>query len=256
MVLMNSRFLTALRSGAVIRPVVTVLIALLLAAVCGRAAMVLSWIDFADRSVVLAANGSLGTVNGALAEAVDVLFGPRSAVLLLVLSMAGIIALRRDVLAGVHAGVLIVLPWGAAELLKIIVGRPRPDAPPLAHQLVVPPDSFSFPSGHTAFAAALCCAILLLLRPGRGRRAGVVLAVVVVAVTAWSRVALGVHHPTDVLASAVLVPVLAVSLSSLLNVLLPLRGAPSRPSPSRPGGPTEPPDPGSGGMRCRRSHKI
>lgn len=223
MVSMNSRYPARLRSGAVLRPVLTVLLVLLLTAVAGWMIVALPRVAAADLALVIALNEALGPVSGAVAVGVDTAFGPVVALCLLLLAVVGAAALRRSLVEGARTGILLVMPWGAAEMLKFVVGRSRPDASLLAHHLAVPPGSFSFPSGHTAFAAALCCGILLLLSPGHGRRIGVLLAVVVIAITGWSRVALGMHHPSDVLASALLVPFLACSLSALLGVLLPLR---------------------------------
>lgn len=86
-------------------------------------------------------------------------------------------------------------------LLKQVFQRVRPsgDSPLLA--LV----TYSFPSGHTAgatvwwgFVAILC----LAWQPGPWRRAGAVaLAAVMICLTAFSRVYLGVHYPSDVLAA-------------------------------------------------------
>ena len=89
-----------------------------------------------------------------------------------------------------------------ANGIKLFVHRERP---PVSH--LVFSSGWSFPSGHTAAAAATYAAVALLL--GRGRRwpvkawLGTGAAAVVLAV-ASSRVLLGVHWLTDVVAGAAL----------------------------------------------------
>jgi membrane-associated phospholipid phosphatase len=89
-----------------------------------------------------------------------------------------------------------------ANTVKVIVDRPRPPVPHLAAS-----SGFSFPSGHTAAAAATWAAVVLVLGRGRPVRvkawlaAGAALITVVVAA---SRVLLGVHWLTDVIGGAAL----------------------------------------------------
>ena len=87
------------------------------------------------------------------------------------------------------------LATAASQWLKEVFDRERPDA---ASALVELPTSDSFPSGHatTAFAAAVCLAILA--PPLRWP------ALALAAVVAYSRVYLGVHFWTDILAGALL----------------------------------------------------
>jgi undecaprenyl-diphosphatase len=93
---------------------------------------------------------------------------------------------------------------GLFLLAAMVVGRARPPVPPVGG--VLPPTS-SFPSGHTAATVCLyggIAAIVLITTSGWWHKlvlAAVVLLVVAVAV---SRVYRGAHHPTDVLAGAVL----------------------------------------------------
>lgn len=101
------------------------------------------------------------------------------------------------------AGALALLSMALGLLctnvaLKHLVARPRPwlDLPLVP--LVVEKDPNSFPSGHTcaAFAAAM---VWVLALPARWMR---VLAAVLAVCMGLSRLYVGVHYPTDVLAGA------------------------------------------------------
>jgi membrane-associated phospholipid phosphatase len=86
------------------------------------------------------------------------------------------------------------------ELLKWAVARPRPD---VALQLVEE-TSGSFPAGHAATMAAVCLLLFVLgrryLEAGSGRFVREAVLAVLPVVMGLSRVFLGVHHLTDVLA--------------------------------------------------------
>ena len=85
-----------------------------------------------------------------------------------------------------------------------LVGRPRPEVDPLDPVAV----TSSFPSGHVAAAIALyggwAVVINRLARTCWPVRVMTVLAVVVPQAVAFSRIYRGQHHPTDVVAGAVL----------------------------------------------------
>ncbi|MBV6698658.1 phosphatase PAP2 family protein [Kitasatospora aureofaciens] len=88
--------------------------------------------------------------------------------------------------------------WGAQWTLKLAIGRQRPTfSDPVSHA-----GGPAFPSGH-AMASAITCAVLVaLVWPRAGRRARITactVAVVTVLTIGWTRVALGVHWPSDVL---------------------------------------------------------
>ncbi|UEJ83831.1 phosphatase PAP2 family protein [Brachybacterium halotolerans subsp. kimchii] len=188
-------------------------------AVIGRLINASPAVEALDLSGVRSANSALTPFTSALAVGIDLACGPAGAAPIAALVVVGAWILTRRLRSGFGAGVLIAVPWASAELVKIMVRRQRPDPHVLVRALVPDPPSFSFPSGHTAFAAAICCAIILLLRGRTARTAGVLLGASAVLVTAWSRVALGVHHPTDVVASIVMAPILSLLTARALSVL-------------------------------------
>jgi undecaprenyl-diphosphatase len=58
---------------------------------------------------------------------------------------------------------------------------------------------YGFPSGHVAHTAALAGGLVLVAAAGRARAVAFVGGALVVAVVGFSRLAAGVHYPTDVL---------------------------------------------------------
>ena len=95
----------------------------------------------------------------------------------------------------------LLLTSALVAAVKTLIGRVRPCYAEASVRALMsaPPTDCSLPSGHAAgtfaFAAFLCAVF--------GARAGVPALLLAVAVAA-SRVALGVHYPTDVLAGALL----------------------------------------------------
>jgi membrane-associated phospholipid phosphatase len=180
-----------------------------------------------ENGLVISVNAASAPAADAVALAINVLFAPLCAAAI-TLAVVVIVGLRaRSWRAAARVAILIVVPWGLTDALKVVVMRPRPDAALLAHVLVAEPGTLSYPSGHTAFAAALASA-LVLVAARRHRVAAACAAVVAVAITAWSRLYLGVHFPTDVLAAMLLPPVAAIAVHETLDVVPFLRGGPAR----------------------------
>lgn len=109
------------------------------------------------------------------------------------------------------AGVCVWGSDGISHLLKVVTDRPRPFVTmPHLHVLVSRPASNDFPSSHatTAFAGAV---VLSYLRP-RLWPAFVIAA----AAIAYSRLYVGVHYPTDVLAGAAVGAAFAAAVIALV----------------------------------------
>lgn len=206
---------------------------MLAAVLLGGALRALPAVGAWEHSLVITANRALSESAARLAIGIDIAFGPVLAAALVALAalMSGLTLRSRW--AGIRAALLVAVPWAMVELIKLLVRRPRPDGELLLHPLVPEPLTFSFPSGHTACAAAFCTVLMLALPAGRARRLALVPAVLLVLATAWSRVALGVHHPSDVLVSMLLVPVLCLLFARLLDLLHPTgqSGSAGRPRP-------------------------
>lgn len=130
------------------------------------------------------------------------LFDPGMAVILSLAVAALVTMVTRDAARVATFLGVIVVAWGGGEVIKWIVQRPRPDVALLANPLAIE-HTYSYPSGHTCFVAALGIALIFLARDTRWRTVIVWLVALAVVIVALSRVYLGVHYPTDVTASIV-----------------------------------------------------
>lgn len=155
-------------------------------------------------------------------------FGPVGAVIVSLAIAAAVGVTGEGLWPAARFGLLVVVPWLVVDLVKAVVSRPRPDSGVLVSQIISEPLSASYPSGHTGFAAALGMALVWTVL-SRTRRTAPVVAVIAVAaalalVTAWSRMYLGVHHPTDVTASILLVPVVSTAVFAVYERIVEKRG--------------------------------
>ncbi|RUM27083.1 phosphatase PAP2 family protein [Rhizobium vallis] len=125
----------------------------------------------------------------------------------------------------------VLTGWLASTLLKILVARPRPDIVP--HLVEV--SDLSFPSGHAMVSAVTYLTLgALVARTQRYRStrifvmgAGVFLAVIV----GLSRIYLGVHYPTDVLAGWCAGALWALGCWLISKRFIPSRSADAAPEP-------------------------
>lgn len=90
--------------------------------------------------------------------------------------------------------------WLLSSTLKVLIARPRPDI--VEHLVHV--NDLSFPSGHSMLSAVLYGTLAIIavqyLRSEAAKNYVVIVATMVVLLVGLSRIILGVHFPTDVIA--------------------------------------------------------
>jgi undecaprenyl-diphosphatase len=142
-------------------------------------------------------------------------------VVLALAALAGFLFWRRrrfDALRVVLAGILVEI---AIEGFKRLFARPRPSG------ALIAASGYGFPSGHATAAAMLACLLAWYASTALRARWQVILVLLVglgwALLMAWSRVALGVHHFTDVLAGLGLG---VAATGAVLAIRLPGRSSP------------------------------
>ena len=173
-------------------------------------------------------------VLSALARFVNIGIGPVIAPILLLIGCA--IAWRRSRFVAVSVAGLTIAGWLSVELGKVLVHRARP--PMTAVQaLVTETKADSYPSGHTAFAAAFVFAVAAtLVLAGRRTRMVWLVGVPFIVVVGASRLYLGAHYLTDVVASVVFAGGTVLIVIAILGPwLLRLRDQEAQPQTGRAG---------------------
>ena len=101
---------------------------------------------------------------------------------------------------------ILILSHVIVQGIKRTVGRPRPSRGTSCVTLIAEPDKFSFPSGHAAAAMSVALGFASVFPT-----AGPLLAALAI-VVGFSRVALAVHYPGDVVAGQCLAVVTGAAL--------------------------------------------
>jgi len=139
--------------------------------------------------------------------------------------LLGLLLLGRQWRAAGFAGLTLLATALGNSLLKPLLGRSRPDI------LLEPLSSFSFPSGHSSASFALFLLLAVLAgreQPPRLRLTWIALACLPALAIAGSRLYLGVHWPSDLIAGALLAASLCAASLGLAQWRRPLPALPAR----------------------------
>ncbi len=110
--------------------------------------------------------------------------------------------------------------WTAAQSIKPLLDRPRPYELGTSRRLVAPPAGSSWPSGHTAVTAAMVATVLPELpSDGAVGRIGWVTGIATTAAVGASRIRVGVHHLSDVVAGVGVGALSAIAARQVRRVL-------------------------------------
>lgn len=148
------------------------------------------------------------------------LFGPAAVIAWTVLIAVGLIV--RDhtigravaVMAGVAAAGVVT------EIVKLIVARPRP---PMQYHSGISEMTYSYPSGHVTGTTALAATTAVVVTGGLARtirRWAIGVAAMISVVAAATRLYLGVHWFTDVLAAFAVAVAAALVIPAAANAVL------------------------------------
>jgi membrane-associated phospholipid phosphatase len=159
--------------------------------------------------------------------------------------LQALVELRQVVLVLIVAAIAIAVAtrWRRpALLLTAVLGLSA-----LVYEILAPAvyaaESRSFPSGHATSSMAVTAGAVVLAWPTRRRRRALWLGAIFVAMVGLSRIALGVHYPSDILGGWCLA-LAAVGVMSLVlrgrSPWAPRAGLPRRARAPRPGGESSP----------------
>lgn len=104
----------------------------------------------------------------------------------------------------------------ANALLKLLFQRERPEL----WQLITHESTYSFPSGHALITAALAATIILIWWRSRFKWLIVIVASLYTLLVGASRLYLGVHYPTDVVAGWCMGVAWAIAVAVILRIMV------------------------------------
>lgn len=116
-----------------------------------------------------------------------------------------------------HFGFSLALTVAVNQLLKYVIARPRP---PLERRLIEQ-EGYSYPSGHSMVSLCLYGVLIyFVMKKVKNKILKIVLVsllTIIILLIGISRIYVGVHYPSDVLAGFLLTIVLLITSITLLN---------------------------------------
>jgi undecaprenyl-diphosphatase len=172
-----------------------------------------------DRTMLIGiARWRTPTMTGAMVD-VTALGSPTIVASFAVIVFASLVAMR-DRRGAVQVAIASAGAWLLTVVTKGIIERQRPTI--VAHLVEI--SGTSYPSGHSLSAAALYLTFALVavghMRAATSRVVVIVSALTLVSMVGFSRVYLGVHYPSDVIAGVALGIAWALILAAVIGALV------------------------------------
>lgn len=192
-------------------------IMLLLILILGFVAKDLPGYTTADLSVDQEISRHHDSILNTVALLLSTVFSPLGGAILIAVICLFLLLVRRSPVNAICFGAVASVGWLSSQLFKVIVERPRPNPSLLADPLAPETGFDSFPSGHVCLAVGLTFAFYYLARGTRWNKLALILGPAMVLVLAFSRIYIGVHYPTDVLAAIITASAAVMLFSGLWN---------------------------------------
>ncbi|WP_230085353.1 phosphatase PAP2 family protein [Arthrobacter sp. AQ5-05] len=153
----------------------------------------------------------------AVAMTLNYVFSPVGGVVIIAAVALYLLVMHKSPINAVAFGGVAAAGWLSSQLFKVLVERQRPNPALLFDPLAPETGSNSFPSGHVALAVGLAWAFFFLARNSRWARLAGVAGITVPIIVAWSRLYIGVHYPSDVLASLLAASAMVILFAGVWN---------------------------------------
>jgi len=153
----------------------------------------------------------------AVAMTLNYLFSPLAGCLLIAAVALYLLVVRKSPVNALAFGGVAAAGWLSSQFFKVLVERQRPNPALLFDPLAPETGSNSFPSGHVALAAGLAWALFFLARNTRWTNLAIIAGIAAPVIVAWSRLYIGVHYPSDVLASFLAASAMVLLFAGLWN---------------------------------------
>lgn len=176
----------------------------------GKALLVTSKERTYESSIVSWFHKSVPSVILSISKILALVFSTKGCIAILVLLAALSLFINKNWKMTIIQLLISLLPMIYIFAVKFAVNRPRPY---IGLNIKLPTDP-SFPSGHTSAAVAVCVMAMLILYINKPSSVqfGLLFSAILVVIVAVSRIIVAAHFPTDVLAAAIIYPLLSVTI--------------------------------------------